>query len=117
MLNRIFFVFVLCIFFLPRNTDAIDDQTENSTDNENFEVHDISDEYLNFTLKKEDIKIINNKEDFNNCIDDLCQVNILIFSIWCIKIAMLLIKTVSYVYVKELFFSIFTTWEKLKLLL
>lgn len=117
MLNRIYFISVLCIFFLPRNTDAIDDQTENSTDNENFEVHDISDEYLNFALKREDIKIINNKEDFNNCIDDLCQVTILIFSIWCIKIAMLLIKTVSYVYVKELFFSVFITGEKLKLFL
>lgn len=65
--------------FPPRNTDVIDDQSENSTDNENFEVHDISDEYLNLTLKNEDIKVINNKEDFNSCIDDLCQVSILIF--------------------------------------
>lgn len=66
-------------FFPPRNTDVIDDQSENSTDDQNFEVHDISDEYLNFTLKSEDIKVINNKEDFNSCIDDLCQVSISIF--------------------------------------
>ena len=48
---------------------------EGSSDNQHFEVHDISDEYLNFTLRNEDIIVISNKEDFVNCIDDLCQVS------------------------------------------